>query len=454
MECRRLLALTALLSLAITSFGKDRPAYQVGIFVGKDVRDDGSLVSTSGGYSKGVQQGHYTYTVRTDDGSYVIDSPTAVASSIFASLATNGQSANIHKDSFLDTLHDGDKVLFSAKCDKHRRCSIRMPNPDNPNKTINTLGWFWPARGKSNVTALCGSGKLSQTIENEYCTDQVSPINQSNVDVEPTNAAVASARTAPISIPAASRDESPDTRLTDVARAETTTPINRSDDYKDATTIAEVPAPELTAEISSIPLGADIDIDGAFVGSTPSSVGISTGEHTVTVSKYGYKPWVRVLRSSIGNIHLLASLEPVPIDSVGAVDTAPEVIPSSNPPQSPLTHTPAIVTSRVLDPELRANSVAAAAEDVAIGVWFADKPTVRHDGVQIAGVDPGGPADSIDMKPGDWILAINGHFLYTIDELRAELRRHRIGTRLQIHYRRNRLLYDNNLILASNKLAR
>jgi hypothetical protein len=450
-ECLRFLAVMALVSLAITSFGKDHPDYQVGVFVGKDVKDDGSLVSTNGGYSKGVQQGHYTYTVRTDDGSYVIESPTAVASSIFASLATNGQSANIHKDSFLDTLHEGDKVLFSGKCDKHRRCSIKMPNPDDPKKTINTVGWFWPARGKSNVTALCGSGKLSQTIESEYCVKTPSRTAGSNVDVQPINAATPDPAST-IPVPAATPGEPTPTLPSDGASDRTTAPVRESDiRTKDATTMTERPASEVTAEISSDPLGADIDIDGAFVGSTPSSVGISAGEHTLTVSKNGYKPWARVLQDSTGNIQVIAALEPIP--PAGAVSELLSGADSSLGAQSLSTRTPAKVTSSVPDRQFPASSAAAPGGETVIGVWFAGKPTVRHDGIQIAGVEPGGPADSIDMKPGDWILAIDGHFLYTIDELRAELRRHKIGARLQVQYRRDHLVYENSIIFASNKQA-
>jgi S1-C subfamily serine protease len=39
-------------------------------------------------------------------------------------------------------------------------------------------------------------------------------------------------------------------------------------------------------------------------------------------------------------------------------------------------------------------------------------------------VEPKGPADNIDITPGDVISAIDGHYLYTIDDLRAILRGH------------------------------
>ena len=62
---------------------------------------------------------------------------------------------------------------------------------------------------------------------------------------------------------------------------------------------------------------------------------------------------------------------------------------------------------------------------------------------------PKGPADGIDIKVGDVILAIDGHYLYTIDELRTELLRHKPGARLKIQYRHDRLISENYLILGS-----
>jgi len=74
---------------------------------------------------------------------------------------------------------------------------------------------------------------------------------------------------------------------------------------------AQMAAPELAAKlaISSTPVGADIGIDGAFAGSTPSSLSLSTGEHTVAVKKNGYKAWERKIKITGGNINLAAELE-------------------------------------------------------------------------------------------------------------------------------------------------
>jgi|SRR5580698_6753999 hypothetical protein len=74
------------------------------------------------------------------------------------------------------------------------------------------------------------------------------------------------------------------------------------------------PATPLMGKISmvSVPDSADIEVDGSFVGNTPSDVQVTDGEHTVTVKKTGFKDWERKLKVSGGsNVHLNAELEKV-----------------------------------------------------------------------------------------------------------------------------------------------
>jgi hypothetical protein len=61
--------------------------------------------------------------------------------------------------------------------------------------------------------------------------------------------------------------------------------------------------------IVSEPAGADIDVDGSFVGSTPSSIDLAAGEHHIIVKKPGYKSWERRIRTSGGDVNLVAELE-------------------------------------------------------------------------------------------------------------------------------------------------
>jgi hypothetical protein len=53
-------------------------------------------------------------------------------------------------------------------------------------------------------------------------------------------------------------------------------------------------------QISSTPSGADIEIDGSFVGNTPSTLGVSPGQHQLSVKKAGFKPWERKITVSSG----------------------------------------------------------------------------------------------------------------------------------------------------------
>jgi len=62
---------------------------------------------------------------------------------------------------------------------------------------------------------------------------------------------------------------------------------------------------------SSVP-GADIEVDGSFVGSTPSTVSVTPGQHTITVKKKGYTDWSRSMNVSGSAIHLSADLEAKP----------------------------------------------------------------------------------------------------------------------------------------------
>jgi PEGA domain len=75
---------------------------------------------------------------------------------------------------------------------------------------------------------------------------------------------------------------------------------------------APVPAAAVTGKlaVTSVPDGADIEVDGSFVGNTPSDVQVTEGEHTVTLKKAGFKDWGRKLKVSGGSsVHLNAELE-------------------------------------------------------------------------------------------------------------------------------------------------
>ncbi len=61
--------------------------------------------------------------------------------------------------------------------------------------------------------------------------------------------------------------------------------------------------------IVSLPTGADVDIDGNFIGNTPAEMNLSNGTHTITVLKEGYKTWERKLLVTDNPVNLEANLD-------------------------------------------------------------------------------------------------------------------------------------------------
>jgi hypothetical protein len=74
-------------------------------------------------------------------------------------------------------------------------------------------------------------------------------------------------------------------------------------------------------EIASSPAGSDIEIDGKFVGSTPSLVRVPTGEHTVRLTKNGYEVWQRTLTTIPGSVRISPDLQPVAAASASTEDS-------------------------------------------------------------------------------------------------------------------------------------
>jgi hypothetical protein len=68
-------------------------------------------------------------------------------------------------------------------------------------------------------------------------------------------------------------------------------------------------APNAEITVTSNPSGADIELDGTFVGNTPSTIGVSAGDHTIDVHKSGYTTWERKIKVTSGKIDLDAELE-------------------------------------------------------------------------------------------------------------------------------------------------
>ena len=76
--------------------------------------------------------------------------------------------------------------------------------------------------------------------------------------------------------------------------------------------VAAAVATEASVAVDSSVAGADIEVDGNFVGSTPSTVSVLPGQHTFVVKKKGYADWSRSMMVSGNAAHLSAELEAKP----------------------------------------------------------------------------------------------------------------------------------------------
>ncbi len=70
-----------------------------------------------------------------------------------------------------------------------------------------------------------------------------------------------------------------------------------------------VSAAKPSVTVVSTPSGADIEINGSFMGNTPSTVEVEPGDQNVVISKKGYQPWSRKLKVTGGNVNINAELD-------------------------------------------------------------------------------------------------------------------------------------------------
>lgn len=73
--------------------------------------------------------------------------------------------------------------------------------------------------------------------------------------------------------------------------------------------VSAPPSGQTNVTIVSSPIGADVEVDGKFIGNAPTTVQLSSGDHAIKVSKKGYKTWERTLATSGSNANVNAELE-------------------------------------------------------------------------------------------------------------------------------------------------
>lgn len=80
-----------------------------------------------------------------------------------------------------------------------------------------------------------------------------------------------------------------------------------------APTVSPTVSDASTVVVRSTPDGAEITIDGKFVGTTPSTLVLTPGEHAISVVKIGHQEWARTATLTAGSsISIDATLVPKP----------------------------------------------------------------------------------------------------------------------------------------------
>ncbi|MGD0165020.1 MAG: PEGA domain-containing protein [Candidatus Sulfotelmatobacter sp.] len=81
-----------------------------------------------------------------------------------------------------------------------------------------------------------------------------------------------------------------------------------------ARSVQEVPLEKVATvkcNFTSTPSGAEITVDGRYVGNTPSEIGVATGTHVVVLSLAGFAEWKRELTVAAGSgvVNVTADLQ-------------------------------------------------------------------------------------------------------------------------------------------------
>ena len=157
-----------------------------------------------------------------------------------------------------------------------------------------------------------------------------------------------------------------------------------------------------TVAISSTPAGAEIYLDEQFVGSTPSSLDVAAGTHSISVKKPGFQDWAREMSFQGGAITLSAELVP---GSAGG----PQPVRLSQ----------------------RSASVVVGTPPGWIGV--AAEPATS-DGAVVTAVFPDGPGAKAGLKVGDIIQSVNGTTLK--DDFETAIATYKPGTNIVVSFMR------------------
>lgn len=114
---------------------------------------------------------------------------------------------------------------------------------------------------------------------------------------------------------------------------------------------------------------------------------------------------------------------------------------------APVRANPSVAASSPSEPSVPVATKSGPHPDGSIGAFSDQEPRLRRDGILLSRVLPNGPADRAGVKAGDTILAIENHYLFTVEELADEVRRYTPGAKVAVRYRRYSSIYETTVVV-------
>jgi PEGA domain len=93
----------------------------------------------------------------------------------------------------------------------------------------------------------------------------------------------------------------------DVTHSPAAAPTAPSPEQRAALPSAAIEA--TTVQIASTPDLVDIEVDGRFVGNTPSEIRLTTGDHTVRLTREGLVPWEKTIHTEGGTVKINVTMK-------------------------------------------------------------------------------------------------------------------------------------------------
>ena len=199
-------------------------------------------------------------------------------------------------------------------------------------------------------------------------------------------------------------------------------------DYRERATEGSSPAANETGTVKvvSAPTGADIYVDGRFVGNSPAELQLSSGGHTVGAKMTGFKDWQREITVAGGAVNLNVMLVAGTNATAGVPQASTVTKTQAAPVAVPPVETPTKIdaTAGKRNVPAQTGQAQAGGEGALLGVTG----YLNEVGFKITSVRADSPAAQISLNPGDIISNIDGREVHSSRDIESAIAASTSGT--------------------------